>query len=48
MENAVIETRKRAKYTMEFKIKTVRWVKDCQAVSVTAKILCMLKASLEN
>jgi transposase-like protein len=47
-ENAMSETRKRAKYTLEFKMEAVRLVKDGQAVSVTAKVLGIPKASLDN
>jgi len=42
------ETRKRAKYTLEFKMEAVRLVKGGQAVSVTAKVLGIPKASLDN
>ena len=42
------ETRKRAKYTLEFKMEAVRLVKCGQAVSVTAKVLGIPKASLDN
>jgi transposase-like protein len=42
------ETRKRAKYTLEFKMEAVRLVKSGQAVSVTAKVLGIPKASLDN
>ena len=42
------ETRRRAKYTLEFKLEAVRLVKGGQAASVTAKILGIPKASLEN
>lgn len=42
------ETRKRAKYTLEFKMEAVRLVKSGQAVAVTAKILGIPKASLDN
>ena len=44
-ENAMSETRKRAKYTLEFKMEAVRLVKGGQAVSVTAKVLGIPKAS---
>ena len=47
-ENAVSETRKRAKYTLEFKMEAVRLVKGVQAVSVAAKVLGIPKASLDN
>ena len=36
------ETKKRAKYTLEFKMETVGLVKGWQAVSVTAKVLGMV------
>ena len=42
------ETRKRDKYTLEFKMEAVRLVKCGQAVSVTAKVLGIPKASLDN
>ena len=42
------ETKRRAKYTLEFKMEAVRLVKGGQACSVTAKILGIPKASLEN
>ena len=42
------ETKRRAKYTLEFKLEAVRLVKGGQAASVTAKILGIPKASLEN
>ena len=38
-ENAMSESRKRAKYTLEFKMEAVRLVKGGQALSVTAKVL---------
>jgi len=47
-ENEMSETRKRAKYTLEFKMEAVRLVKGGQAVSVTAKVLGIPKASLDN
>ena len=47
-ENAMSETRKRAKYALEFKMEAVRLVKGGQAVSVTAKVLGIPKASLDN
>ena len=47
-ENEMSETRKRAKYTLEFKMEAVRLVKGGQACSVTAKILGIPKASLEK
>ena len=42
------ETKRRAKFTPEFKLEAVRLVKGVQAASVTAKILGIPKASLEN
>jgi transposase-like protein len=42
------ETKRRAKYTLEFKMEAVRLVKGGQSCSVTAKILGIPKASLEN
>ncbi len=42
------EVKRRAKYTLEFKLEAVRLVKGGQATSVTAKILGIPKASLEN
>ena len=47
-ENEMSETKRRAKFTPEFKLEAVRLVKGGQAASVTAKILGILKASLEN
>ena len=47
-ENAMSETRKRAKYTLEFKMEAVRLVKGGQALSVTAKVLGIPKVSLDN
>jgi transposase len=47
-ENEMGETRKRAKYTLEFKMEAVRLVNGGQAVSVTAKVLGIPKASLDN
>jgi transposase len=47
-ENEMGETKRRAKYTLEFKLEAVRLVKGGQAASVTAKILGIPKASLEN
>ena len=47
-ENEMSETRKRDKYTLEFKMEAVRLVKGGQAVSVTAKVLGIPKASLDN
>ena len=42
------ETKRRAKYTLEYKMAAVRLVRGRQAVSVTAKILGTAKASLDN
>ena len=42
--NAMSETRKRAKYTLEFMIEAVRLVKDGQAVSVTELRGCCCRA----
>jgi transposase-like protein len=47
-ENAMSETKRRAKYTLEFKLEAVRLVKGGQVASVTAKILGIPKATLEN
>jgi transposase-like protein len=47
-ENEMSETIKRAKYTLEFKMEAVRLVKGGQALSVTAKVLGIPKASLDN
>jgi transposase len=47
-ENEMSETKRRAKYTLEYKMEAVRLVKGGQAVSVTAKILGIPKASLDN
>jgi transposase len=47
-ENEMGETKRRAKYTLESKMEAVRLVKGGQAVSVTAKILGIPKASLDN
>jgi transposase len=47
-ENEMGETKRRSKYTLEFKMEAVRLVKGGQAVSVTAKILGIPKASLDN
>lgn len=38
-ENAMSETKRRAKYTLEFKVEAVRLVKGGQVVSVTAKMV---------
>ena len=42
------ETKRRSRYTLEYKMEAVRLVKGGQAVSVTAKILGIPKASLDN
>ena len=42
------ETQRRAKYTLEYKMEAVRLVKGGQAVSITAKILGIPKASLDT
>lgn len=42
------ETKKRAKYTLEFKLEAVRLVKGGQSIPVTAKVLGIPKASLDN
>ena len=42
------ETKRRAKYILEFKLEAFRLVKGGQAASVTAKILGIPKASLED
>ena len=47
-ENEMGETKRRAKYTLEYKMAAVRLVRGGQAVSVTAKILGTAKASLDN
>ena len=47
-EHEMSEKKRRAKYTREFKLEAVRLVKGGQAASVTAKILGIPKASLEN
>jgi len=47
-ETEMSEVKRRAKYTLEFKMEAVRLVKGGQAVSVTAKILGVPKASLDN
>ena len=41
------ETKRRAKYTLEFKLEAVRLVKGGQVASVTAKILGIPKAILQ-
>jgi transposase len=47
-EREMGETKRRAKYTLEYKLEAVRFVKGGKAVSVTAKILGIPKASLDN
>lgn len=42
------ETKRRAKYTLEFKLEAVRLVKGGQRASVASKILGIPKSSLEN
>ena len=42
------EPRRRAEYTLEFKMEAVRLVKGGQAIFVTAKVLGILKATLDN
>ena len=42
------ETKRRAKYTLEFKLEAVRLVKGGQPASATAMIPGIPKASLEN
>lgn len=42
------ETRKRPKYTLEFKMEANKLVKGGQAVSVTDKVLGIPNASLDN
>ena len=42
------ETKRRARYTLEYKLEAVRLVKGGQAASVTAKVLGIPKASLDN
>lgn len=44
----MVEAKRRAKYTLEYKMEAVRLVKGGQAVAVTAKILGIPKASLDN
>lgn len=41
-------TKRRAKCTLKFKLEAVRLVKGGQAASVTAKVLGIPKANLEN
>ena len=42
------DVKHRARYTLEFKLEAVRLVKGGQVASVTAKILGIPKATLEN
>lgn len=42
------EAKRRARYTLEFKLEAVRLVKGGQVASVTAKILGVPKQTLEN
>ncbi len=42
------ESKPRARYTLEFKLEAVRLVKGGQVAAVTAKILGILKQTLEN
>ena len=42
------ETKRRARYTLEFKLVAVRLVKGGQVAAVTAKILGIPKQTLEN
>ena len=42
------ETKRRAKYTLEFKMEAVRLVKGGQVAAVTAKVLGIPKQTLEN
>jgi transposase len=42
------ETRKRTKYTLEFKMEAVRLVKGGLVAAVTAKVLGIPKACLDN
>jgi len=42
------DVRRRAKYTLEFKLEAVRLVKTGQEASVTARVLGIPKASLGN
>jgi transposase-like protein len=47
-ENEMSVAKRRAKYTLEFKLEAVRLIKGGPAASVTAKVLGIPKASLEN
>jgi len=42
------ESKRRARYTLEYKMEAVRLVKGGQAAAVTAKILGIPKQTLEN
>lgn len=42
------ESKRRARYTLEFKMEAVRLVKGGQVATVTAKILSIPKQTLEN
>lgn len=42
------ESKRRARYTLEYKLEAVRLVKGGQAAAVTAKILGIPKQTLEN
>jgi len=42
------ESKRRARYTLEYKLEAVRLVKGGQVAAVTAKILGMPKQTLEN
>lgn len=42
------ESKRRARYTLEFNLEAVRLVKGGQAASVTAKVLGMPKQTLDN
>ena len=42
------ETKRRARYTLEYKMEAVRLVKGGQVAAVTAKILGIPKQTLEN
>jgi transposase-like protein len=44
----VSESKRRARYTLEYKLEAVRLVKGGQAAAVTAKILGIPKQTLEN
>ena len=47
-ESEIGETKRRARYTLAYKMEAVRLIKGGQAVSVTAQILGIPKASLDN